>query len=39
MEAETVVKPSRLQNLLQETNELIAIFVTSLKTSERMPGS
>lgn len=42
MEAETVVKPSRLQNLLRETNKLVAIFVTSLKSSEPrepLPGS
>jgi len=34
MQAENIFKPIRLDNLLSETNELIAIFVTILKKSQ-----
>ncbi len=34
MQAEAVVKPSLLDNLIAETMELIAIFVTSLNTAK-----
>ena len=33
--SEMIGKPSQLDNLLEETEELIKIFVTSVKTSEK----
>jgi len=33
--AENVVAPAKLAPLLEETRELIAIFVTSIKTARR----
>ncbi len=34
MEAEQIVSPERLQNLLIETREIVAIFVSSLNTAK-----